>query len=115
MRAMTHSYECYVSSKYGMKIKSHHHVRTYFPMVCLESQRLHHRRTCAPPHSLHQLYLSVLLLSTNLCVYHIAYIYVRTHSHEDPQPARKASWNKAGVEPVHNYRPRLTQNLVFWY
>jgi len=24
--------------------------------------------------------------------------------------ARKASWNKAGVEPVHENRPRLTQN-----
>jgi len=27
--------------------------------------------------------------------------------------ARKASWNKAGVEPVHLYRPRLTQNRFY--
>ena len=43
---MTHSYECHVSSKYSIKIKSHYHVRKYFPMVRLESQKMHHNEGC---------------------------------------------------------------------
>jgi len=92
MCAMTHSYECYVSSKYSIKIKSHHHVRKYFPMVYLERQRMHHHYMCAPPHSLHRLYRPVLLLSADLCMYHIAYAYSRTPlfgEHPPPQAHTK--------------------------
>jgi len=71
--------------KYGIKIKSHHHLRECFCMVCSESQRLHHYIKCTPPHTLHRLYLPVLLLFDHLCLCHIAYIYTRTHSHDDPQ------------------------------
>jgi hypothetical protein len=59
-------------SWYGIKIKSHNYLRECFPMVCLESSRLHHYHMCTPPHTLHRLYLPVLLLSANVYVYHIA-------------------------------------------
>ena len=81
---MAHSYECHVSFKYSIKIKLHHHVCKYFLMVCLESQRMHHQCMCAPLHSLHRLYLPVLLLSANLCVYHIAYVYTCTPLFGEP-------------------------------
>ena len=83
---MTHSHECHVSSKYSTKIKPHHHVRTYFPMVCLESQRMHHCHMCSPLHSLHRLYRPHLLLSANLCVHHIAYVCSRTLLFGEPPP-----------------------------
>ena len=68
-------------SKYNIKIKLHHHVREYFPMVCSESQRLHHHRhTCAPPHSLHRLYLLVLLMPANVCACKITYMHARTNT-----------------------------------
>ena len=38
-------------SRYGIKIKSHHHLRECFAMVCSESQRLHHCHMCAMTHS----------------------------------------------------------------
>jgi len=58
MRAMTHSYV--------------HHDSFW-------SQRLHHCHTCTPPHSLHRLYLRNLLLSANLSVHPILYIYIHAH------------------------------------
>ena len=67
---------CENISKYGIKIKLHHHVHEYFPMVCLESQRLHHCYMCTPPHSLHRLYPPIFHLPTNLCVFHIVCIYI---------------------------------------
>ena len=42
-----------------------------------------HIYMCTPPHSLHQRCLPVHLLSANLCVYPIAYIHTRTHSHDE--------------------------------
>jgi len=38
-------------SRYGIKIKSHHHLREFFAMVCSESQRLHHCHMCVMTHS----------------------------------------------------------------
>ena len=81
---MTHSHECHASSKYSIKIISHHHVHKYFRMVCLERQRMLHHCMCAPPHSLHRLHLPILLLSANVCVYHIAYVYTHTPLLGDP-------------------------------
>ena len=92
---MTHSHVCHAPSKYSIKIKSHHHVRTYIPILCLESQRNHththihthtHRCMWAPPHSLHRLYPLVLLLPANLCVYHIAYVHSPTPVFGEPPP-----------------------------
>jgi len=47
---------------------------------------MHHHCMCAPPHSLHRLYRPVLLLSANMCVYHIAYVYTRTPLFGEPPP-----------------------------
>jgi len=41
------------------------------------------------------------------------YVYIQAYTSSTARlryTARKASWNKAGVEPVHQYRPRLTKN-----
>ena len=47
---------------------------------------------CAPPpHFLHRLYLSLLLLSANLCMYHIVYICTRTHSRDETPNTHKMS------------------------
>jgi len=64
------------------------------PMVCSKSQRLHHLHMFTPPHSLHRLYLPVLLLSTNVCVYHIVYLYTHPHLLRNP-PTKKT--HTAGV------------------
>ena len=83
-------------SKYNNTIKSHHHVRECFRIVCLESQRLHHRHTCAPPHSLHRLYLPVLPLTANVCACEITSMHTRTNTRlgdNTPSP----STHKGGV------------------
>jgi len=79
MCVVTHSYVCHVSAKYGIKIKSHHHLCECFLMVCSESQRMHHVLMCTPPHSLHQLYLPFLLLPAKICGHNIVCMYTRTH------------------------------------
>jgi len=66
-------------SKNNNKIKPLHYVRKCFHMVCLESQRLYHRHTCAPPHSLHRLYLPILLPPSNVCACKITCMHTRTN------------------------------------
>ena len=106
---MTHSHECHVSSKYSIKIKAHHHVRKHFPMVCLEGQRMHHHCMCASPHSLHRLYLPVLVLSANLCACHIAYVYSRTPLFGEPPPQ---AHTKVVLICMQTKQKRLKQNVA---
>jgi len=50
--AMTHSYECHVSSKYGIKIKSHHHLREWIFPWCARKVKdsiWHHCHMCNRP------------------------------------------------------------------
>jgi len=85
-------------SKYGINIRPHHHVRECFHMVCSESQRQHHRHTCAPQHSFHRLYFPVFLLPANVCVCEIICMHTRTNTRlGDSTPSRPHSkvvlWN----------------------
>jgi len=109
MCAITRSHECHVSSKYSIKNKSHHHVRKYFPILCLENRRMHHHCMRAPPHSLHWLYLPVLLLlllSANLCVYHIAYAHTRTPLFGEPPHHPKHTQREFQFVCLQPYRPK---------
>jgi len=52
-----------------------------------------------------------LKMSASTCIYIYIYIQHTPLQWQDCRyTARKASCIKAGVEPVHQYRPRLTQN-----
>ena len=73
-------------SKYGIKIKSHHHLRECFAIVCSESQRLHHCHMCAMTHSYvcHDSFICVPWLihmraMTHSYVYHDSFLSQRLH------------------------------------
>jgi len=75
---------------------------------------MHHCYMCLSPNSFHRLYLPVLLLSANTCVYQIAYVYTRTPLLGEPPPLPSTHIGSVSLY-AHNHtdqnKKRLKQNL----
>jgi len=66
-------------SKYGIKMKSHHHLRECLPMMYSESQRLH-ITICAPPLTLYAGSICPFFSCPPICVCIILHLYTHAHT-----------------------------------
>jgi len=96
----------------SIKIEPHRFVRECFRMVCSKSQRLHHHHTCAPPHSLHQLYLPVLLLPTNVCTCEITYVHTRKNTRLGDNTPSPSTHKGGAFERVWTHTQTTSTHII---
>ena len=83
------------SSKYGNKVKWHHHLCKRFLIMCSEGQRKHHRHMCTPLglHSLPQPFLLPSPAYQCVCVCYCVFVYAHTLARAPP-PAYTPTYRK---------------------